>query len=72
MIYIFTFIELAYHLSNNWLEKHKVKSVSDGTKTIFHLGPKIWNLLTEDYKEIDSLSIFKRRISNWETEECPC
>ena len=42
------------------------KSLKYGTESIAQLGLKIWNLLLEKYKEIDSLSIFKRKMSNWE------
>ena len=53
---IFNFIESAHHLrSNNRLERHDVKSVRYGTETISHLGPKMWNLLPEEYKEINYL-----------------
>ena len=48
-----------------------MKSIRCGTKTISHLRPKIWKLSPEEYKEIDSLSVFKRKISNWETDEFP-
>ena len=53
---IFHFIEPACHLrSNNRLEKHNVKCLRYRTEKISHLGPKIWNLLPEEYKEIDYL-----------------
>ena len=58
---IFSFIEPVYHLkSNNRLERHNLKSVKYKTETISQPGPKIWNILLEEFKEIDSLSIFKR------------
>ena len=63
----FNFIEPAYHLqSEDWLER-RFKSVIYGTETISHLGPKIWNLLLEEYQEIDSLFIFNRKILNSDT-----
>ena len=66
---ILNFIEPAYHLRNkNRLERHNVKTVRYVTETISHFGLKIWNLFLEQYKEIDSLSIFKLKISNWETD----
>ena len=56
---IFNFVEPAYHLrSKQSVRKTYVKSIRYGTKTISHLGPKIWNFSQE---EIDSLSIFKRK-----------
>ena len=36
------------------------------------LGAKIWKILPNDYKELTSLSMFKSRIKNWETDKCPC
>ena len=39
------------------LERFNVNSVRYRTKTISHLGQKSWNILSEEYKEIDSLSI---------------
>ena len=43
------------------------KLVRYGTEAISHMDTKIWKLLPEEYREIDYLSIFNRKISNWET-----
>ena len=70
---IFIFTEPAYHLlGNNLLERHSVKSARCGHETVYHLGPKKLSLLPEECKEIDSLSIFKIKNSNWETDESSC
>ena len=63
---IFNLVEPAYHR----LEKHNIKSARYRTETISHLDPKIWNLLPEEYKETES--IFKRKFSNQDSNECPC
>ena len=48
-------MEPAFHLrSNNCIERHNIKSVWYRTETISQLGPKICNLLLEEYKEINS------------------
>ena len=49
-----------------------VSSVKYGTETITSLGVKIWNILPNDCKELTSLSMFKSKIKNWETDKCPC
>lgn len=68
----FNFVEPAFHLqSSNQLQRHNVKSGRYETETVFLLGSKIWNLSPEKYKEIDSLSVWKRKISNWETGNVP-
>ena len=36
------------------------------------LSRSLINFLPAEYEEIDLLSIFKEKISNWETYECPC
>ena len=60
------------HRSNTSLKIGNLKTVYYGTECLTNLGAKLWNLLSNDYKELKSLSIFKSRISNWVTDECPC
>ena len=43
-----------------------------GTETITSLGAKIWKVLPNDYKELTSLSKFKSKIKNLETDKFPC
>ena len=49
----------------------KVKSVYNGTETIAYLGPRIWSLVPEDWKDLHLLE-FSRKIRKWRTEKCPC
>ena len=49
-----------------------MNSFKYGTETITSLSAKIWRILLSDYKELTSLSTFKSKIKNWETDECPC
>ena len=68
---IFNFVEPAFHLQSSiQLQRHNVKSERYKTEIIFRLGPNIWKLSPEKYKEIGSVSVFKRKISNWETDKC--
>ena len=62
---ILNFMEPGYHLrSNSGLQRLCVKSVGYRAETVSHEGPKMWTLLSEECREIDYLSIFKRKISN--------
>ena len=39
-----------------------VKTVHYGTETVSFLGPKLWSILPQEYKNIDNLSEFKNKI----------
>ena len=70
---VFNFKNLAYIFGNaETLNRSIVTSVKYGTETIPSLGAKIWKILPNDYKELTSLSTFKSKIKNWETDKCPC
>ena len=48
-----------------------VKTVSWGTETLAHLGPKIWSIVPNDMKYF-SLSKFTKKIRKWKPIKCPC
>ena len=41
-------------------------------KSLKKLGPKIWNSLPEDVKDLASLPKFKEFIRTWYGSECKC
>ena len=43
-----------------------------GTESISNLGPKIWDLVSSNLKEIGELDKFKKAIKQWKTDDCPC
>ena len=49
-----------------------VKSVYHGNESVSFLEPKIWDMLPDDYKDIDNLKTFKNKIKKWKPENCPC
>ena len=70
---VFNFKNLAYNFRNaENLNRSNVSSVKYGTETITSLGAKILKILPNNYKELTSLSTFKSKIKNWETDKCPC
>ena len=38
----------------------------------YELGPKIWDLVSNEIKESESLNAFKFKIKRWVHEGCPC
>ena len=70
---IFKFKSLTYNFRNaESLNRSNVSSAKYGTETFTSLSVKIWKILPNDYKELTSLSTFKSKNKNWETDECPC
>ena len=49
-----------------------IKSVTFGSETLFHLAPKIWELVPVENKNVDFVSSFKRAIKKWKPINCPC
>ena len=65
--------ENSYNLRNeSYFVIPKVNSVFNGTESISYLGPKIWNIVPDDIKALDNVSLFKRAIKKWVPENCPC
>ena len=43
-----------------------------GSESISFLGPKIWNILPDRLKNVNSIEAFKMQIKKWKPENCPC
>ena len=57
---------------NSLFNRPLVRSVYNGTESASFLGPKIWDLLPNEFKEMENLESFKRAIKKWKPEKCPC
>ena len=57
---------------DNTFEIRQVHSVYHGTKSLSFLGPKIWDLVALELKQLESLEVFKLKIKKWIPFECPC
>ena len=49
-----------------------LKSVNFGSETLFHLPPKIWELVSVEIMNVESVACFKRAIKKWKPINCPC
>ena len=48
------------------------KTVNYGQETLSFLGPKVWEMLPPQLKEIESILLFKNKIKQWIPDKCPC
>ena len=48
-----------------------VNSVYHGTGSVSFVGPKIWDVLSDRLKKLDSPGAFKTAIKGWKPEKCP-
>ena len=49
-----------------------VKTVHYGLNSLAYLGPRIWELLPNNLKRLESVEAFKSKIKGWIPENCPC
>ena len=49
-----------------------ISTVYHGSESISFLGPKIWNILPDRLKNVNSIEAFKMQIKKWKPENCPC
>ena len=63
----------SYNLGrNNTFQRRQVHSVYHSTESLSFLGPKIWDLVPLELKQLESLEVFKLKIKKWIPFECPC
>ena len=50
----------------------RIKKVRYGSESLSYFGPRLWNILPDEYKKMQSVKEFKDKISSWVPENCPC
>ena len=53
-------------------ETGRKRTVYFGLETISHRSPKLWSLLPEHMRQLDSIDQFKRSVTKWVCNTCPC
>jgi len=70
---VFEIEEIPYNLRNvTKFKSHRIRTIKYGIETPSYIGPKLWNSLPCEYKELNSLKEFKMKIKNWIPINCPC
>ena len=49
-----------------------IRTVHFGSEMLSHLAPKIWELVPEKIKKLESVTSFKNAIKKWKPTNCPC
>ena len=49
-----------------------VNTTSYGIETLSFRGPKLWEIVPDDIKNSNSLSVFKTKIKQWRPTGCDC
>ena len=57
---------------NNCIERRTIKSYKYGSETVSNLGEKLWYMVPEDNKKVQSLQNFKNKIRLRTLLNCPC
>ena len=61
-----------YNIRQNFqFSRPRINTVYHGTESVSSLGPKIWDLVPSNLKEINNLDKFKKAIKQLKTEDCP-
>ena len=56
----------------NIFQTCNIRTVTWGSESVSHLGPKIWSLMPLSLKKIPVLHKFKKEIRLWKPDKCPC
>ena len=59
-------------LNSSYYNYCNPKKVNYGLETLRSFGPKLWNMIPKDLKDISSLAIFKSKIKGWIPQDCLC
>ena len=50
----------------------RINTARYGLESLSYLGPRLWNILLDEYKKLQSVKDFKAKIRSWVPENCPC
>lgn len=58
--------------SKHMFQGRNIRTVNNGLDTLSMLGPKIWDIIPKEIKNIHNLYEFKKQIRMWKPVKCPC
>ena len=59
-------------INGNPYNKPRINIVYHGTEIISNLGPKLWDLVSSNLKQVSEIDKFKKAIKQSKPEDCPC
>ena len=62
-----------YNTSNKRMFRSRdIRTAHFGSESLSHLAPKIWELVPEEIKKLESAASFKNAIKKWKPANCLC
>ena len=63
----------SYNIRNRrTFRSRPIRTVYFRSETLSCLGPKIWELIPDNFKTLESVASFKTEIKKWKPDSCPC
>ena len=53
-------------------QSERKRTVFYGLETISYRAPQLWTILPEEFKQRNTISLFKSDVRQWICNECPC
>ena len=53
-------------------QSERKRTVFYGLETICYRAPQLWTILLEEFKQWNTISLFKSDVRQWICNECPC
>ena len=69
---VFPFNANSFYNTRNKRTFHSRHVRTVGSETLSHLEPKIWELVPDEIKKLESVAFFKNAIKKWKPANCPC
>ena len=63
---------IIYLRKNSNFAVPNAKSVFHGSESISYLGPKLWDIVCLELKELTGLNAFNNSMKKWQTKNCLC
>ena len=57
---------------NSQFSRAILRSVLHEIESMSYLGPVIWDIIPDNYKNLPNFSVFKNKIKNRKPRNCPC
>ena len=56
----------------SFFRSRNIRTVFNGQESLSFIGPKIWDLVPNNLKELNDLKCFREKIKHWRPTSCPC
>ena len=61
-----------FHFKVVHFKRENLKTTHYGIQSVRYLGPKIWDMISNNIKNFTSSNKFKNSDKSWKPNECPC